>query len=253
MLAARLSILAGLTCAILGSAHGDLMAVELSDADRGTIEELLGAGVLGEAVAAEPLSDKLAALHEGTWIYQIVSGENQGQTEAHVVTRLKRDDSGASWRYQAGPKDILFLHVAEDGSITMLSEQDLDEGVVIRYTPGQPLMIPGLAPGESRQFSIGVKVYDLSDPNQLEHTGNVDLAYSYLGEYKVTVPVGSYSAALIKWSYEGRVWLANIEDTQYRFVTPDVGIVASIDKEDISALLIYQDHSKTGLVLQKGP
>lgn len=36
---------------------------------------------------------------------------------------------------------------------------------------------------------------------------------------------------------------------QYRFVTPDVGIVASIDKDDISALLVYQDHSKTGLVL----
>jgi hypothetical protein len=69
----------------------------------------------------------------------------------------------------------------------------------------------------------------------------------------VTVPAGSYSAALIKWSYQGKVWLANIEDTQYRFVTPDVGIVASVDKEDISALLIYQDHSKTGLVLQKGP
>jgi hypothetical protein len=110
-----------------------------------------------------------------------------------------------------------------------------------------------LAPGESRQFSIDVKVYDLRDPDHLEHSGNVDLTYSYLGVYKITVPAGSYSAALIKWSYEGRVWLANIEDTQYRFVTPDVGIVASIDKEDISALLIYQDHSKTGLVLQKGP
>jgi hypothetical protein len=114
-------------------------------------------------------------------------------------------------------------------------------------------LIPALAPGESRQFSIDVKVYDLSDPNHLEHTGNVDLTYSYLGEHKVTVPAGSYSAALIKWSYKGKVWLANIEDTQYRFVTPDVGVVASIDKEDISALLIYQDHSKTGLVLQKAP
>jgi hypothetical protein len=47
--------------------------------------------------------------------------------------------------------------------------------------------------------------------------------------------------------------LADVQDMQYRFVTPDVGIVASIDKEDTSALLVYQDHSKTGLVLQEGP
>ncbi|MGH6900607.1 MAG: hypothetical protein ACREJ5_29325 [Geminicoccaceae bacterium] len=253
MLATRLSKVAWLTCALLGADHGNLIAAELSDADRKTIEELLGAGVLGEAVAGEPLSDKLAGLHEGTWIYEIVSGKNQGQTEAHVVTRLKRDDTGASWRYEAGPKDILFLRVADDGIITMITEQDVDEGVVIKYTPGQPLMIPDLAPGQSRQFSIGVKVYDLSHPDHLEHSGKVELTYSYLGDYRVAVPAGSYSAALIKWSYKGKIWLANIEDTQYRFVTPDVGIVASIDKEDISALLVYQDHSKTGLVLQKGP
>lgn len=50
-----------------------------------------------------------------------------------------------------------------------------------------------------------------------------------------------------------KIWLADVQDTQYRFVTPDVGIVASIDKDDISALLVYQDHSKTGLVMQAGP
>jgi hypothetical protein len=47
--------------------------------------------------------------------------------------------------------------------------------------------------------------------------------------------------------------LADVQDSQYRFVSPDVGIVASIDKEDISALLVYQDRSKTGLVLQERP
>lgn len=98
-----------------------------------------------------------------------------------------------------------------------------------------------------------MKVYDLSHPDHLEHTGKLDLAYSYLGAYQVSVPAGSYSAALIKWSYRGKVWLANVEDTQYRFVAPDIGIVASLDKEDISALLVYQDHAKTGLVLQEAP
>ena len=47
--------------------------------------------------------------------------------------------------------------------------------------------------------------------------------------------------------------MAAVQGTQYRFVTPDVGIVANIDKEDISALLVCQDHSKTGLVLQEDP
>ena len=139
------------------------------------IKQLLGAGVLGEAAAAEPLTDDLAALREGTWIYRTVSGKNRGRTEAHVVSRLKRDDSGASWRYDAGPEDILFLHVAEHGSITMVTEEDVEEGAAIEYMRAQPLLIPGLAPGESSQFSIGVKIYDLSHPDHVEHGGQLDL------------------------------------------------------------------------------
>jgi hypothetical protein len=253
MLATRGSLVAWLVCAHLGVAQGGLLAAELSASDRKTIADLLGAGVLGQAVAAKPLSAQLAALHEGTWTYRIVSGENRGQSEAHVLTRLKRDPSGASWRYRAGPKDILFLWVRDDGGMSLISEQDIEEGVIVRYLPAQPVLIVGMAPGENRQFAVDVKVYDLSQPEDLEHTGKLELTYSYLGAYQVTVPAGSYSAALIKWSYSGKVWLADVEDTQYRFVTPDAGVVASIDKEDISALLVYQKHSKTGLVLQEAP
>lgn len=252
MRATRLAVVAGPICALLAGAHGPAVAAGLSDADRKTIAQLLGSGVLGEAVDAAPLSPKLAPLQAGTWTYRIVSGDDRGQTEAHVLSRLDRDPSGASWRYQAGPSDVLFLRVTE-GGLSLISEQDTDEGVIVRYAPPQPLLIDGLASGETRQLAVDVKVYDLSHPDHLEHTGKLQLTYSYLGAYQVRVPAGSYRAALIKWSYRGKIWLADVADTQYRFVAPDVGIVASIDKEDISALLVYQDHSKTALVLQEGP
>ena len=83
----------------------------------------------------------------------------------------------------------------------------------------------------------------------VSHSGSLGLTYSYIGAYKVTVPAGTYDAALIKWTYNGSVGPANIEDTQYRFLAEDVGVVASVDKKDISAMLIYNDHSKYGKVL----
>jgi hypothetical protein len=169
-----------------------------------------------------------------------------------VVSRLKRDASGASWRYQAGPKNVLFIHAA-DGALDLLSELDLTEGVVVDCTPGELLLVPGLDPGGSNEVAIDVKVYDLSNPDELQHSGQLDLTYSYLGAYQVTVPAGSYDAALIKWSYQGKIGPASIDDTQYRFVVDDVGMVASIDKKHISSLLIYHDDSKTAKVLQQAP
>jgi hypothetical protein len=69
----------------------------------------------------------------------------------------------------------------------------------------------------------------------------------------VTVPAGTYDAALLKWDYDGSVGPASVQDTQYRFLAKDVGIVASIEKKKISALLLYHDNSNTGRVLMQAP
>jgi len=110
-----------------------------------------------------------------------------------------------------------------------------------------------MKPGDSQSVTIDVKVYDLSSPNEVSHSGSLQLTYSYIGAYKVTVPAGSYDAALLKWDYNGSVGPASVQDTQYRLVAKDVGIVASIEKKKISAMLFYHDNSNTGRVLVQAP
>lgn len=225
----------------------------LTTAEQAMLEELLGQGVIGAPVAGGTLTPSFAPLRAGTWVYQIVGGEEQGQSEQHVVSRLERDPSGASWRYAVGSKGVLYIKQADDGSLTFQSQEDTDQGVISRYAPAEPGLLTGLAPGDSRASSIAVKVYDLSDPQDVTHDGTLEVTYSYLGAYEITTPAGSYDAALIRWTYQGKVGPAKIDDTQYRFFADNVGMVASVDKLDISALLVYQDHSKFGKLLAQMP
>jgi hypothetical protein len=111
----------------------------------------------------------------------------------------------------------------------------------------------GLAPGDSKAFRVAVKVSDLSDVQDVAHEGALDVTYSYLGAYKVNTPAGSFDAALIKWAYQGKVGPAKVDDTQYRFFADNVGMVASVDKLDVSAFLVYQDHTKFGKLLAEVP
>ena len=134
-----------------------------------------------------------------------------------------------------------------------MSEQETDQGVITRFSPAEPILTNGMKPGDSQKVTIGVKVYDLSSPDEVSHSGSLQLEYSYVGAYKVTVPAGSYDAALLRWVYDGSVGPASVKDTQYRLVAKDVGIVASIEKKKISALLLYHDNSNTGRVLEKAP
>jgi hypothetical protein len=225
----------------------------LPQADRTALEQVLGKDVIGDAVAAGPLAAEDISLQEGSWSYKVVSGKNKGQTETDVLTQLKRDQSGASWKYQTGAKDLAFIQRGDDQNIAVQSEQDTDQGVITRFSPAEPILVVGMKPGEAKKVTINVKVYDLSSPDEVSHSGSLALTYSYIGAYKVTVPAGSYDAALLKWDYDGSVGPASVKDTQYRFLAKDVGIVASIDKKKISALLLYHDNSNTGKVLEKAP
>jgi hypothetical protein len=246
-------VLAALLAAGPAPAPAAADTIPLPQADRTTLEQQLGSGVVGDPVDAGPLTPDDIPLREGTWTYQVVSGNNEGQTEDEIVTQLKRDASGASWKVVTGAKDLAFIQLGDNQNVEVVSEQDTDQGVITRFSPAEPILTNGMKPGESQKVTIGVKVYDLSSPDEVSHSGSLDLEYSYIGAYKVTVPAGSYEAALLKWDYDGSVGPASVKDTQYRFVAKDAGIVASVDKKRISALLLYHDNSNTGKVLQKAP
>jgi hypothetical protein len=66
----------------------------------------------------------------------------------------------------------------------------------------------------------------------------------------VTVPAGSFDAALIRWDYKGSVGPANVKETLYRFIAPRAGMVAMINNRHISAMLIYNDKTKLGKLLE---
>lgn len=227
--------------------------IALPKADRTVLEQLLGKDVIGDPIDAKPLTPEDIPLQEGTWTYKIVGGDKKGKTEDNALSQLERNESGASWKIASGAKDQAFIQRSDDHDTAILSEQDTDQGVITRFSPAEPILINGMQPGDTKTFKIGVKVYDLSSPKEVSHTGSLDLSYSYIGAYKVTVPAGSYDAALLKWVFDGSVGPASVKDTQYRFVAKDVGVVASIDKKKISALLLYHDNSNTGKVLVKAP
>jgi hypothetical protein len=242
-------LLAGPAASPVGAAD----PIPLPQADSAVLQQQLGNGVVGDAVAAAPLTAADIPLREGTWTFKVVSGNKQGQTEKDVLTQLQRDQSGASWKIETGTKDLAFIQLGSDQNVMILSEQDTDQGVITRFSPAEPILVVGMKPGDSQSVTIGVKVYDLSSPDEVSHSGSLDLEYSYVGAYKVTVPAGNYDAALLRWDYEGSVGPASVSDTQYRFVAKDIGIVASIEKKKISALLLYHDNSNTGRVLEKAP
>lgn len=230
-------------------------AQSLSDAETRALDKLLGAGVLGPALPASSIADpeQLLPLVPGTWTFQFTGGPNQGNTETDTLAAATSPSPGAQWQYTAGQSAIYTLGTAADGSIVSPSEQDLGQGVLTQYSPPRPVLTPGMQPGVPQTLTLQVNVFDIGDPGTVTHTGSLTATVTYLGRYQVTVPAGTYAAALIKWDFNGQVGPANVTDVEYRFFADGVGMVAGIDRQDVSAFLVYNSNTKYGKVLTSAP
>jgi hypothetical protein len=182
---------------------------------------------------------------------RVVTSDRQTTAETHKIEPTADAAFAPGWHYIIAGVAELYFQKDPAGTISTVAEKDLDKAVLSRFTPGDPLIVPGLKPGQSIKSSHKVAVFDLSNLKKVAHSGSLDVTYTYVGTYRVTVPSGTYDAALIRWDYSGEVGPATIKDSQYRFLASGAGEVAMIQIRSISALLIYSDHTRRGKLLEQ--
>lgn len=223
----------------------------LPEADRLTIETSLGKGSLGPPVSA-PIIDEPSQwfpAHPGTKLFQVTQGADAGSQQTVEWTPAKAN--GPSGRYQFGQEEVILLRTDKEGSLVIEGVEDTQAESVTRYDPPEPFLVKGLAPGEHQQTQMSVKVFSAQDPKEVTHQGELQVTYEYLGAYRLTVPAGSYDTAITKSTFSGKVGPAKIEDIQYRFFAQKVGLVATIENRQVSALLVYQSNKFIAKVLSQ--
>ena len=226
-------------------------AMPIPAADRQAIENSLGQGVLGESLPAPVISDPSRYMELLPLVrnFRIVQGFHAGQEEKFQLLADPPEAVRKRWRYLAGEDEAGFLEVQPDGSLVLTGVQDRQSGALTRYDPAEPFLIKGMAPGTEQKLRMSVRVLDADEPGRVAHRGMLDVGYRYVGSYRLALPGGTYDALLLKSTYRGRVGPAELEDTQYRFFSPGVGLVAAIEHRVVSAFLLYRTDTTIARVL----
>ena len=202
-------IFLGWPASLLAGSDGPVL--DISKKEREYIDSMLGAGVLGKAVPSSALEAEgyFHWVAAGDWTFHGTGGDIKGKTLTVKTSNLTRDRY-TGWRVALTDKHALFARQHDDGSLLIISEQDAKQGVMTKFSPPEPMVPRGLKPGESKKLTIEVKVYDLGDPSDLTHQGHLNVTLQHLGHFATKVPAGQYNAALLKWTYEGKVGPAKI-------------------------------------------
>jgi hypothetical protein len=236
----------------------DFPPTPLPDNDRQVLNDYLGNDVVGEAVGAPMLAhglNDLIIFPDGlAWRLRIISGKSSGTIQTGSLRILSRPDnqpgSDEAVRMDIGDgQNVLFGRLDAKGNFICYASQDNEQGVISRFTPAQPIVLAGMAPGEVRKLTSHVSVADLSQPDVQTHSGTLNIEFTYVGAYRLNVPAGKIDAVLFKTHLSGKVGPATVEDTIYRFLAKDRGPVAIVETEDVSAMLVYHEESRIGKVL----
>jgi hypothetical protein len=240
---------------VLGSlpALADGVVLQLPPEDQQRIVAKLGPGVVGAALQSKPVDDPSVyfPLQDRTLTYRVTSGPHAGNAQTLGLARARRPSGNPAWRFQLSPTLAGFIRRTSEGDLTMPAISDTGEGVVVVTTPANPFLPKGVKPGESRPFAQTVSVNYLDDPTDQDYSGSLSGSYTYLGTYQVTVPAGTYEAALFRLTCEGKVGPAHTQDTAYYVFAPGTGVIAMISQEDVTAFWLFHIDTSSGKVLSQ--
>ena len=227
----------------------------LATADRQEIEKVLGPGIILQALPGRALLPAARYLPKtsGTITYDLITKGKKSGSETHLIGPADPQKDGGDLQYEIKSVSRSIFAASGQDDRTIVREYDFDQKVVSSFTPGQPLIVAGLAPGEGRQTHIDVEVADIAHPDKVDYRGALDVTYTNLGRFHIRVPAGEYDADLVKWTFSGDIGPASVKTAQYRFIAENAGMVAMVQWRSISAMLIYHERSLIGKLLAKQP
>ncbi len=224
-------------------------------ADKLAIENSLGRGTVGKPVAAPVIADpsRYLAFAAGTWTYRVLKGPHGKTSERYEWSADPAGSEGARWRYDAGGEEIGYVEGRADGDFFLTGVREIRDNALTRYAPPEPLLLKGLVPGQELRLRMEVKVYDPDDQAEPVHEGALDVTYRYIGAYRLDLPIGARDAVLLKSTFSGKIGPAVLNDVQYRFFSLGVGMVALMERREVSAFYVYNLHMDVAKVLADRP
>jgi hypothetical protein len=217
--------------------------------------ELLGKGVIGKALPAPPITNvrEYLSLGPGEWEYEIVHGGKDGKkVRAEHYEKMPDHKGGEAWKRMIGTEFVEYVRIENDHDFGKHLEDDLELGYSSRFLPGVVWLSKTNA-GETRTIESKIESFKTDKPDHVSYHGKMTSKLSYVGQYEVTTPAGTFPALLARLEFDIHVGPAKVSDTAYVFFAKGVGKVAEIETTNVSAMLVYHSSTQVAKLLTKFP
>jgi len=217
--------------------------------------EILGKGVVGKALPAPELTDihEYLNLGPGTWEYEIKSGGKDGQKVRSETYAKAPDKDGAEvWKRTIGSEFVEYEQIEKNLDFGKHLEDDTELGYSSRFLPGL-VWLGRTKPGVTRTIKGKIESFKTDKPDHVSYHGALTATLTYVGQYEVKTPAGTWPGMLLVSEFDIEVGPAKVKDRQLIFYAKGIGKIAEVEATRVSALLVYHSNTKVAKVLKKYP
>ncbi len=218
----------------------------------------LGPDILGKPVAPPAEKDLVeAVLQPRTARFRVVAGEHAGKTVEVITKKAEKLPDGTDVKkptWAVAIPDLMVQYLtADDTGLTAPALLLRKAGLFSEHEPIEPLLLFGLAPGETKTYSTKAAARHVSKPKEVAYDGQLAVTYRNLGAYEIKTPAGTFPGLVIRCDYVGKIGPANLNDTGIRIYSPKLGLIALSVRDRFHAFMILSKNVVDAMVLEEVP
>lgn len=155
----------------------------------------------------------------------------------------------AQWKVIEGEERELFFRVSPEGHRLLTAVIEPGKKAISLFNPPLIGAYASLAPGETREQSVAMRVMHLDHPRRMRDQGTVRQTISYRDRCELRIGDQSHVADRIKIVFEADLRFANIIRLATLYIERGRGVIAESSDETIVILGLFPQHTEQLRVL----
>lgn len=195
--------------------------------------------IVGPARMPGPLTDvsDLLAMRPELRRYRVVAGNDGRESMTVLISAIDSSDN-PSWSTEDSAGRIAILTPLDDGSWITARAEDLSHSATTQYDPPIAVLPAALDPNQPTTIRAAVRVVSRDDPAMQMDRGTCEQTIRYEAVQRLRTPAGTFDCHRLRVDYTADLNLAKVHQQSWRFLSPDVGLVAEVSNEQVTALLL---------------
>jgi hypothetical protein len=181
-------------------------------------------------------------------VYKVKDSQAKGHEAPMTLTPPLKP--GEPWKYERLGQRVESMVKADDGSVQLIALDNIEKGVIVKFTPALCVMPPVLQPNQVHETKADITVVSRENPEHQKASGTAVMSVVYDADQQVKTPAGEFACHRIRVTCDADFGWGSTRNVSTYYYAEKVGLVAENYDSQTTLLLIGSERHIRSILAQ---